>query len=878
MRLLEARLRWCLSDIKHVMLSRNIKFALISTFFLLGSYLFASTHNVSAQETCTSANIGVVCNITYSENYCCGDAVCNDRVVWHCFDVEGTPVCTPNVFDPQTESVPHTCAMKQECCAPPPPPTCTENFFCQDGHVWKQNTDCSTQFWNLCDPAYGCSNGACNPPPTTPPPTACTPNWTASSCGPISIQGVTCSAGERLHFDNNLCSSPASANYDCRPDSNCNAPPPPPPPPPPPSCNCTGYSDVACGGSVCSQSEMYQTRTCRDSNTGAVCDTESRCVASSACVVPPPTSTPNPSPSPSPTPSPTLSVALSGRVTSGDPWSAVSVSGFSPLNNVDLRGSVSGSATGSIRYRFDCTNNGTYEHDNTTSADPYSVADLCDYSSPGTYFARVRVDRQGVSDTDTLRITVSAPTVSVVLSGRILSGDSWSTSGVSGTEPVTGIDLRGSVSGSATGSIRYRFDCRNNGSWEHDITTSANPYAIADLCNYNSAGNYTALVRVDRQGVSDTDTLPITILEQPDFDFTNIQSELQFYTNSSRTTPQQTFEPGETIYGRIVTKNDGGPVNTSFNVGFYLEESTEPGCGQSATQQRTIGSLGSGGTNTWDFTEQAPDLLGNKLAYAFADMNCAIDESDEDNNTRSKTYLVDADTWFETLNGDVGSQGNIEVSETAPSGRYQSEYLIVGDNLEGNVKTDNWSLDNYTGSLIPAGGVYNYFAERFLADAQSSGTATCSIGGGAQNGFFYCNGDANFSSGSAPTGNAVWFIEGNLTVSSNLAFGANDSATFIVRGDIIIETDVERADGIYIAGRVFSNTTNSVDNLGPQLTIQGAVYGRTVTLPRKLGGNCGSTCNNATDPVERIIFDPKYLVGLNDVLGSASIAWREVAP
>lgn len=98
-------------------------------------------------------------------------------------------------------------------------------------------------------------------------------------------------------------------------------------------------------------------------------------------------------------PAPTLSVSLS----------ALPSSGVAPLNNVDLRANVGGTAAGSIRYRFDCTNDGTWEKDITTTADPYTAWNICHYSTAGTYTARVRVDRQGQTATDTVMITVTTP-------------------------------------------------------------------------------------------------------------------------------------------------------------------------------------------------------------------------------------------------------------------------------------------------------------------------------------------------------------------------------------------------------------------------------------------------------------------------------------
>ena len=95
---------------------------------------------------------------------------------------------------------------------------------------------------------------------------------------------------------------------------------------------------------------------------------------------------------------PTLGVALSASPSSGT----------APLNNVDLTADVSGTATGDIRYRLDCTNDGSYERDVTNTIDPYTAVDLCNYSSAGLYTAKVRVDREGVFAEATVSISALA--------------------------------------------------------------------------------------------------------------------------------------------------------------------------------------------------------------------------------------------------------------------------------------------------------------------------------------------------------------------------------------------------------------------------------------------------------------------------------------
>ncbi|MFQ5603972.1 MAG: cupredoxin domain-containing protein [bacterium] len=97
--------------------------------------------------------------------------------------------------------------------------------------------------------------------------------------------------------------------------------------------------------------------------------------------------------------SPTLSVALSAEPSSGE----------APLENVALIAQVSGTVTGPITYRFDCTGDGTFEHETTTDQDFYQVAALCSYSSAGDHTAKVVAERGGLNANASTTITVSEP-------------------------------------------------------------------------------------------------------------------------------------------------------------------------------------------------------------------------------------------------------------------------------------------------------------------------------------------------------------------------------------------------------------------------------------------------------------------------------------
>lgn len=71
----------------------------------------------------------------------------------------------------------------------------------------------------------------------------------------------------------------------------------------------------------------------------------------------------------------------------------------------------------------------------------------------------------------------------------------------SGSAPLKNVDLTAVVSGTATGPVTYKFDCKNDGSWDKIVTTNNTSYTAVDLCDYSSAGNYIAKVSVERDGL-----------------------------------------------------------------------------------------------------------------------------------------------------------------------------------------------------------------------------------------------------------------------------------------------------------------------------------------------------------------------------------------
>lgn len=128
------------------------------------------------------------------------------------------------------------------------------------------------------------------------------------------------------------------------------------------------------------------------------------------------------------------------------------------------------------------------------------------YTTAGTYTGQATVNdgKGGITNCSTPPITVQDPTLYVDLEANPYYG----------LQPLN-VSLKANVSGTMTGPITYKFDCTNNGDWEHTITTNQNPYTFS-FCTYNATGTHTAKVDIERgdcltRGICPSDTTKIFV-------------------------------------------------------------------------------------------------------------------------------------------------------------------------------------------------------------------------------------------------------------------------------------------------------------------------------------------------------------------------------
>lgn len=184
---------------------------------------------------------------------------------------------------------------------------------------------------------------------------------------------------------------------------------------------------------------------------------------------------------------------------------AIPPAGASPLNNVDLRALVSGAATGEVRYQFDCQNDGSWEKDITVSqqpSSPYIAQNLCAYSSPGTYTARVKTTRQRLVAENTTLITVNQyssnirPTVDAGLDRQVYEGET--------------VTLQGSGSDPDGGSVSYSWTCNGGSLSNYNVSQP-----VFTAPQVSGSAYYSCTLNVlDDEGLTNSDSMNISVQDR----------------------------------------------------------------------------------------------------------------------------------------------------------------------------------------------------------------------------------------------------------------------------------------------------------------------------------------------------------------------------
>lgn len=134
-----------------------------------------------------------------------------------------------------------------------------------------------------------------------------------------------------------------------------------------------------------------------------------------------------------------------------------------------------------------------------------------------------------------------------------------------GVAPLNNVSLKANVSSNQAGDVRFSFDCKNDGSWDREVTIyqgASSSYTSDNLCNYATAGTYTAKVRVERLGLIAESTATITVgnggNQQNNNQYTlNVQKTVQNIANNTVFGDSIAATSGDEMIYKVVVTSSG---------------------------------------------------------------------------------------------------------------------------------------------------------------------------------------------------------------------------------------------------------------------------------------------------------------------------------
>jgi len=269
-------------------------------------------------------------------------------------------------------------------------------------------------------------------------------------------------------------------------------------------------------------------------------------------------------------------------------------------SSITLQGSGSDPDGDTLTYSWSC-NAGTLS--NYYTAQPLYTGPSVSYNTYYTCTLTVNDGHSGTaSDTMTVLVRAQAQkTLSVSLTPSPSSGNA----------PLNNVTLTANLSGTAQGAATYKLDCNNDGSWDRINTIDANSYAAYSLCNYSTAGTYTARAEVYRDGITayNTATIYVSTSYQPitgNFTVTKLVKNLSDGTGWQSSVAA---DPGEVLYfliqvtaGSNYLQNmyvkDTLPTKINYAGDLKVNDVTSAG---DILNGLNIGDIGIGATRTVSF-------------------------------------------------------------------------------------------------------------------------------------------------------------------------------------------------------------------------------------------------------------------------------------
>ncbi len=251
---------------------------------------------------------------------------------------------------------------------------------------------------------------------------------------------------------------------------------------------------------------------------------------------------------------------------------------------------------------------------------------------------------------------------------------------------------------------------------------------------------------------------------------------------------------------------------------------------------------------------------------------------------------MNRDAWWQSVGGGVysgASGGGVTIGSTIPdSVTAINKYLVIPGTAAsaavirasgdapvlgaGSVNAQGWSAkSSYKGKRTD----YTYFAKEMGLLNTSPTINSLGTKPATASDFYYYNGSGVVSGAWNVVANESYivFVNGDLSINQNIDVAPGGFLTFIVKGDIIVDSAVTSIEGLYVSDGDFVTTTNGAVDV--QLNVEGSVVAwGDVTLNRDM------VANNSNSPSESFVYRPDLIVNMPDNMKTFVMQWSEVVP
>lgn len=348
-------------------------------------------------------------------------------------------------------------------------------------------------------------------------------------------------------------------------------------------------------------------------------------------------------------------------------------------------------------------------------------------------------------------------------------------------------------------------------------------------------------------------------------------------TTTSSSTTSTTASTTTTTSAGSTTTTTGASSNT-FIVNFGINAENEPWIQSKGSDLRLEGIVSGGGigSGTGGYNFSIPEDPGTTL--------CGPDQTYASiPGTGTHGIIFSGDSDYSFCQGGVCQDRASANQWVVGGGTYQETYAPV--NSGGRLKTS-----------------YEYISARIL-EAGITPTVITELTAGLANGVYLINGGLTtpssgytFSTGK----NYVILVNGDLTIAGNILVPNGSTVSFIVKEDIIVNSDVGESlqttacsiprtlnavstgcniEGYYSANGIFSMLGTGECATEKRLNLAGSLVVNANLATSNAFDNQRDLCaGNATCPVFTITERPDFLLNSPDLIKRSNYIWQEVAP